>query len=409
MNKIALLLMLPILSAFAETNGIPRWEDLPVLKFKGGLSAFWDVGGKNKETNMLAAARHGFKKTGLLNTYTDYIGRKKESIHPNPLDPWDRPSYFEKIVRRNSGQVPADRDIFVHDIEFHFEEDLDKLLTNSVLTRKAGTSERAAFESAYYREWAQWFTLPCRYAKELYPNMPVGIYGPQPFRRDYWGVSGGNAAQIDGTHKTDALLYRHILPAVDFVVVSIYCFYDTPGSVYYMASNVQENFQRVADYGTEKPIYAYVWLRYHNSNKKLDCRETDDFLAEAMAVVPYFCGAKATVLWGWEPKGEGPYYRNLPVFMDGLRRIAAISEKLGASTPVTTKPVHQMWKNKEPLLLVMRYSATEQFVLLANPWQDDSAETKVDFAVGAKTIPLSAKGKRCAIYHVSAEKAELVD
>jgi hypothetical protein len=55
---------------------------------------------------------------------------------------------------------------------------------------------REQFADAYLREWATWFTLPCQWTKERFPGTPVGIYGPQPFRRDYFGISGKSAQQI---------------------------------------------------------------------------------------------------------------------------------------------------------------------------------------------------------------------
>ena len=136
--------------------------------------------------------------------------------------------------------------------------------------------------------------------------MPVGLYGPQPFRRDYWGVAGKSAKQIYGTHLNDAKLWKYIDPHVDFYVASVYVFYDDPGSIYYIAANVEENYQRTRQYGN-KPVYAYEWLRYHNSNKKLAGQELAPYLVEAMAVVPYFCGAKGVVVWGWEPGQKGQY------------------------------------------------------------------------------------------------------
>jgi len=110
------------------------------------------------------------------------------------------------------------------------------------------------------RQWATWFWLACKWTKEVRPDMPVGLYGPQPFRRDYWGVAGKSAQQIDGTHRSDAELWQYIDPQVDFYVASVYVFYDDPGSIYYLAANAEENYQRTRRYGN-KPVYAYEWLR----------------------------------------------------------------------------------------------------------------------------------------------------
>jgi hypothetical protein len=258
---------------------------------------------------------------------------------------------------------------------------------------------RAEFKDAYYREWGSWYALPCQWAKEAYPKTPIGIYGPQPFKRDYWGVAGKNAQQIDGTHKTDADLWKYINPSVDFVIASIYCFYDNPGSIYYMASNVEENFRRLSGQGN-KPLYAYLWMRYHNSNKKLKCAELDDYLVEAMAVLPYFCGAQGVVLWGWEPKGTGLYYHKLPLFMNSLKRVEKFSEKIGRAQPMNDEPVHVLWKAKKPLVRKLRVSESEWLVLASNPWQADIEKTELKVKCGATEVSLAVRGKHTEIYHV---------
>jgi len=374
---------------------------------RGGLKAFWNVGGKDRDPNERAAVAHGFELVDLLNTFSDYPGGQKEKIVPDSSNPWNKPPFFERIVRRN---IAATRGlpIFVHDIEFHIEENLASLWTNATLRAVSHTSSEEAFGDACTREWASWFTEPCRWAKEKYPSTPVGIYGPQPFRRDYWGVAGKDAQQIDGTHKTDAELWRHIAPAVDFCVASVYCFYDDPGSVYYMGANVEENVYRMTQYG-RKPTYTYLWLRYHDSNIKLKGQEVADYLAEAMAVIPYFCGSRGVVLWGWEPKGQGPYYRTLPLFMRSLGRVAALSDKIARATPVNDTPIHAAWKAKCPLIRKLRVSDTEWLILACNPWQPDTAETNVAARCGAMDISLAIRGRHTEIYCVENGRVEHVE
>ena len=113
------------------------------------------------------------------------------------------------IVKRNIEKRGNQNAIFVHDIEFSFEEDIDKVWADPVLraASKATTSEQ--FADAYLREWATWFTLPCQWAKERFPGTPIGIYGPQPFRRDYFGISGKSAQQTENPHhhRTDTDRY----------------------------------------------------------------------------------------------------------------------------------------------------------------------------------------------------------
>lgn len=380
------------------------WEGIGRVSMRGGLRIFWNVGGKDREANEREALARGFEPVDLLNTYSDYPGKQREKIIPDGKNPWAKPPQFERVIRRNIAMKQG-RGLFVHDIEFDFDEEPEALWTNPVLRAASGAATLEAFREAYYREWGTWYTLPCRWAKEAFPHLPVGIYGPQPFRRDYWGLSGKDAQQIDGTHKTDAELWRHIDPAVDFCIASLYCFYDRPASVFYMGANVEENALRMARNG-DKPLYAYLWLRYHNSNKKLGTREVDDYLAESMAILPFFCGARGVVLWGWEPAGTGQPYRTLPLFMKSLGRVAGVSEELGRARPAQDEPVHAAWKAQRPLVRRLRVTDNVWLVLAADPWQEESAERTVRVSCGAHTFDLAVRGKHTEIYRIDGGNAE---
>ena len=133
-----------------------------------------------------------------------------------------------------------------------------------------------------------------------------------------------------------------------------------------MAANVEENIERTRRYG-DKPLYAYEWLRYHSSNKKLADQEVAPWLAEAMAVLPYFCGARGIALWGSEPKRQGQYYHTLPVFMSSIGRISDLSAKIAAAKLMPDEPAHVLWKAKRPLIRRIRVGADEWIILAVNP------------------------------------------
>ena len=231
------------------------------------------------------------------------------------------------MSRRIAGQPGHAGAITVHDIEFPFEEDAAKAWLDDPATRAAsGAKTEEEFADAYYRQWARWIWLPCKWSKQVCPDAPVGVYRAQPFRRDYWGVAGKSAQQIDGTHGVDDLLWKWIDPHVDFYIASVYLFYEQPASIYYIAANMEENYQRTRRYG-DKPIYAYEWLRHHHLNKELGGKEVAPYLTEAMAVVPYFCADRAFRALGLEPECKGQPYQQLPLFAKSLKRVGDLSER----------------------------------------------------------------------------------
>ena len=369
----------------------------------GDLKVFWDVGGRDRDYNREQAAGHGFKIVDLLGTYSDYPGRQKENIgnhlKDNHVNPWKKPEYFERIIKRNIAAAGGKGAIFVHDIEFEFEEDVVKAWADEETRKASGAKTREQFAGAYFREWATWFSLPCVWAKRQWPREPVGLYGPQPFRRDYWGIAGKNAKQIDGTHARDAELWRHIDRFVDFYIASVYVFYDDPGSIYYMASNIEENVARTRRYGN-KPVYAYEWMRYHDSNKKLAGRELAPYLVEAMAVLPFFSGARGLVLWGWEPKGKGQYYERLPLFMNSLGRAGDLSAKIAKAKLVVDEPAHLLWKEKRPLVRKLRVTPDEWIVMAVNPWQGETETKNINVQCGTRSVTLTLDGRHTDIFHI---------
>jgi len=337
---LACLSLLPNAIRAAEVGRAPTpWEQIRSVPRRDGLKVFWNVGSRDPE-NAVQAAAHGFLPVDLLNSYADYPGKQKENISvylkDNPTNPWKKPEFFERICKRNIQSKEGRGAIFVHDIEFHFEQDIDKAWADTATRAASKAKTKDEFAATYWQEWATWFWQPCLWAKQHFPGMPVGIYGIQPFRRDYWGVAGKEAQQIDGTHANDALLWQHVDRHVDFYVASIYVFYDRPDSIYYMAANVEENWQRSRRFGN-KPVYAYVWMRYHDSNKQLAGRELAPYLVEAMAVLPYFSGGRGLVLWGAERESKGQPYQMLPVFMNSLGRVSDLSAKMSAIPP--SRPV----------------------------------------------------------------------
>ncbi len=397
-----------------ESVSAQGWEDIRSVKMSGGLRAFWDVGGA--KSHHPEALKHGFESVNLLGDYSDYPGKQKRNINHyvhrrRPAkNPWDTPDFFEEIIRRNIGKIVEDPDlpsdgtsIFVHDIEFEFEQDIAKAWADPATKKSSGAKSLEEFQKAYLAKWAEWFWLPCKWGKEVLPDLPAGLYGPQPFHRDYWGLSGKDAGQIDGTHKLDAEFWKHIDPHVDFYVASIYVFYDHPGSVFYIASNIEENFQRTRQYGN-KPVYAYSWLRYHNSNKDIGGQELAPWLADATAVVPYFYGAHGNVLWGWEPQAKGKkLYGNLVVYTDSLGRIADLADKIAGAEPAADDvKSHVLWKEKRPLVKRLKVSGEkdEWLVLAMNPWQSEQAKSEIEITCGEHNVTLELQGRHCDIFHI---------
>lgn len=383
------------------------WDELPQFSMRGGLKVFWDIGdgnGRGHGENWQQAIAHGFLPITEFEIFTDYPGQQRENINDflgkRPINPWDKPLFFESTVRRNI-EMLGSAGVHVHDIEFVFEHDVDKAWQSRAVRAASSAKDRNQFEAVYFKEWATWYTLPALWTREKYPEAKVGLYGIQPFSRDYVGVVNKSQKEIDKAHEKDDIIWQYIDPFVDFYIADIYVYSENPLSFVkkpdyfmFMALNVEENYLRSRKYG-DKPVYAYEWLRFHDSSPRTGEYEHSPEMVEAMAVIPFFFGAKGIVLWGYEPQlkaGDGRPYEQLPLFMKTLSRIALLSEQIGQARLAIDEPASKLWQQKRPLLRRMITEKGQCIVMAINPWQEAEAQSEMQVACGGRAYMVTMRG-----------------
>ena len=85
-----------------EKSSLPDWSEIREVKLTGGLKIFWNiVGAPDRDLSEPEVVAHGFERVDLLNTYSDYPGKQREKITPDGKNPWNKPPFFERIIRRN--------------------------------------------------------------------------------------------------------------------------------------------------------------------------------------------------------------------------------------------------------------------------------------------------------------------
>lgn len=397
-------------TGFARAAGPERggfsWEDLPVLYFKGGLNAYWQVYDWTG-TNQDIAYRHGFRSISLVDPYSNRAEGAKERIdvEPGARNPWAKPARFERVMKADINRVPGEG-AYVLDIELPFELSAKAAWENESARKKSWAKSQASFEKQYLSEWATWYTKPLQWAREAHPKSRLGVYGLSPFRRDWWGISGKNTDEIRSSHADDKKIWSYVEPYVDFIIADVYVPYALPEAIYYIAANIEWN-RRQTD--SEKPIYAYEWMRYHESNSKENNRELDSYLVEAMAIVPYFSGASAVVLWGHEPQlrpGDGRPYRQLPLFMKSLARVAGLSEQIGAGRLVIDEPAHDVWRSRKPLIRRVEVTKSECLFLVIDPVQDELATSTHPVTCDSRHFNLQTRGKHVTLARTVKDELE---
>lgn len=405
-------------SGAANVSSVPSWGQIPNINFTQGISAYWNVEGS--QSNNAIAISHGFKSTIILNTYADYKYNGTHSINTwihnkygtgKITNPWDKPSFFEQTIRDNLQQAKAGGglpgQIVVHDIEEAFEPNAALAWQDPAAQAASHTTTLEAFTPLYYQEVATWYTLPLQVTKEYFPGEPVGLYGRQPFQVDYWGyitvqgtgtyITNPNVttAQLAVKHAFDAKIWAPIDPYVDFYVSNEYAQYDLPDAMYAMAANMEQNYITGSTFGS-KPIYAYNWLRVHSAAP--NGPEVSQYIAEAEGVLPYFTGAKATVLWGFEPQATTPVYVNLLPYVQRLKKLEEVASEFANAVPDNSEPAYVSWIRKQPLVRKMKVSNSEWLILAMYPYQADTEQKTVVTTVDNQSVSLTVQGKEVGMY-----------
>lgn len=107
-----------------------------------------------------------------------------------------------------------------------------------------------------------------RYAKKARPNIKWGFYG-FPFT----SVWGPNKEFFDEQNK-----FALLLKECDIFFPSLYTFYSNPAAVLANGNYLENNLTGSIKLGIayKKPVYVFMWHRYHNSNEKDGMKEISD-------------------------------------------------------------------------------------------------------------------------------------
>jgi hypothetical protein len=103
-------IFLVLASNYTRAGARKGWSELPTITMHGGLRVYWRVY-TDKGNYQEHAEAHGFLPLTEVGTYSDYPGNQRQSIG-NFLgqanrNPWNKPSFFERVIRRNIDQHPS--------------------------------------------------------------------------------------------------------------------------------------------------------------------------------------------------------------------------------------------------------------------------------------------------------------
>jgi hypothetical protein len=146
-----------------------------------------------------------------------------------------------------------------------------------------------------YSSLVKWFR------SEL-PNASIGYYSLPPLR-DYWRAIKGSGSPEYRAWQSDNNKIKRLMSTLDASYPSLYTFYtDRAGWVNYAIANLKE----AKRLNPGKPVYAFLWPTYHDSNALLKGQAIPgDYWALQLETVMQY--ADGLVIWGvgdWNENAE---------------------------------------------------------------------------------------------------------
>ena len=167
------------------------------------------------------------------------------------------------------------------------------------------------------------------WVKSEAPGVPFGIYGTVPVQ-DYWRAIRDSASTEFQSWQQDNDQLERISDQVDALFPSLYTFYaDRKGWVTYAIAQITEAKRKAKG----KPVYAFLWPQYHESNRLLGLRPLDpDYWELELNTVHQH--ADGVVIWGgWGNNGPESWNEEAPWWQVTKRFMKRI-DKSAPATPI---------------------------------------------------------------------------
>ncbi|MFA7229791.1 MAG: hypothetical protein WC071_00835 [Victivallaceae bacterium] len=162
-------------------------------------------------------------------------------------------------------------------------------------------------------------------SRKVNPNVKYGYYACVPLR-EYWVPVENNPEQMKKWREANDYL-KPLADSVDVICPSLYAFYDDhDGWVKYAKANIAEA-KRMAN---GKPVYAFLWPKYHNSNKEDGKKFIEGDFWKLQLETVYNSGVDGVIIWDsplvvnnpedkvWDPNRE--WWKETVAFLARIKK-----------------------------------------------------------------------------------------
>lgn len=164
------------------------------------------------------------------------------------------------------------------------------------------------------------FSSVLSWVRHEIPGVRIGLYGTVPLPDYFRAIRDPLSAEYRSWQRDNDRL-EAIVSQVDALFPSIYTFYpDRQGWVVYAVAQIREARRKA----NGKPVYAFLWPQYHESNLLLSHRPLDPDYWELQLKTVYD-HADGVVIWGgWGDKGPESWDDAAPWWQATKRFLASI-------------------------------------------------------------------------------------
>ncbi len=355
-------------------------------------------------------SRRGFTHFSNPNSYSNIPTKNRAFIFTNvvlasPNQPWylernpwgnDMKAYeryWDEWIRniKSAGQTPneLDIDLLVFDVERQLKSDAEILLLkkSNFTPASVKTLSDADFILSYKKELQTLYTSAAVYFRKnglINPQKTkVSYYADSPIYNTFINIQGRtwDKWKSDKTainylcydfskNKVGGSLYDQ----QDFLTPSAYFYYDYPHPfageyLSYLLFQIEANRELSA-----KEQMVFLWQRY-SFNPDYVGRPIRPWMAESMAIFPFFAGAKG--LWIWEDPASisgSSDLSNYEYIMKGMYRLSKFSDMFSGNFDlIETTSARDYNENKQPIWRGVKKGNT---ILIAahNPWAKTASE-----------------------------------
>lgn len=399
---------------FFASENIVNWTQFP--EFSLPFTVIFSGSGRAFDQNEVLG--HGFSHISNPNAGSSLSKSQKACIYYGVVSA-DQPWFHDKSPYGNNMEIyhkkweedladlkasnngNLDFDLFCLDIEAHLKSNTDilELKNKEYVPSALKALSDDAFILQYKKDMQALYAQAILFIKQRVNARIFTSYGETPIFNTFTNIQGASWEKW----QSDPSLLNYILTdfnskkvgggvydLLDGLSPNSYFYYDYPHLfageyLSYLMFQIEANQTWSA-----KNQFLYLWTRYSFTPQYVG-KNIRPWMAEAMAIFPFFSGAKG--LWLWDDMSEDINYQGYQYFIKGLYRLSRFKHFFeGDYQLIRTISARDYNENKQPEWRGI-YNGEKMLIAAHNPWaKSDNEEVELTIKWNGLNEKIKLKG-----------------